>query len=225
MPKLNKDQVAAAKAQGYEQKSTERKPLPLVDGKPWVYKLVACSVGATAKNPNKMQWTWELQLDARYHPEYCNGQYLEKVWYYTPVEGGQEWAIAKMFHAFGYEPETDTDEIINDEAPVLAYLATDVYQGKTKMVARRFAQHYEEEYPQAQGAQPPFGGSDDPYTPQAAAAVAAPAAAAPAASFAKPADDPWAAGPAQASPAGGGYGAGVPQQAAPAAAGDPEDTF
>jgi hypothetical protein len=192
MPKLSQQQVQAAQNQGYEDKKpVEKKTLPIADGKPYVYKLVACSSGPAKSNPNKIQWTWELKLDDRYHPEFCTGEYLEKLWTYTPVEGGQEWAIAKMLHAFGYSPDTDTDELINDEATVLAYLTTDTYgtPPKTNMKARRFAQHYDEEYPPAQGLVPPFGGEDDPHVQDSAPAV----------SVAKE-DDPWAtSAPAQAS--------------------------
>lgn len=186
MPKLNPQQVAAAQSQGYEdKKSEELKPLPIADGKPYVYKLVACASGPTKKNPSKIQWTWELTLDGRYHPDFVDAGYLERLWHYTPVDGGQEWAIAKMLHAFGYSPDTDTDELINEEATVLAYVTTDSYgtPPKVTMKARRFAQHYEDEYPQAnpQAAEPPFGGDDDPHAPAAVAA-------APAAST----EDPWA---------------------------------
>lgn len=197
MPKLSTQQVNAAQAQGYEEKSEELKPLPIEDGKPYVYKLVACTVGATKKNPAKMQWTWELTLDGRYHPDFVGNGYLEKVWHYTAVEGGQEWAIAKMLHAFGYSPETDTDELINEEATVLAFLTLDSYgtPPKVTMRARRFAQHYEDEYPQA----------ISPMEQEANEKIAAHNAAVAAA----PTEDPWAVTPAAEEPVA------VPAQAAP----------
>jgi hypothetical protein len=150
MPKLSREQIEAAKSQGYETKSEELKPLPCSNGEAYVYKLVACTAGPS-KSSGKLQWTWELTLDARYHPEYVGQGYLEKLWHYTPVEGGQEWAIAKMLHAFGYSPDTDTDELINDEATVLVYVTIDMYgtPPKPKMKARRFALHLPEEVPPA----------------------------------------------------------------------------
>lgn len=201
MPKLNQQQVEAARAQGYEDKKpVERKPLPVSNGEAYVYKLVACTSGPAQSNPNKIQWTWELQLDNRYHPELCNGEYLEKVWHYTDVT--KEWAIAKMLHAFGYSPDTDTDELINDEATVLAYLTVESYQSqgitKSKMVGRRFAQHYEDDVPKAvppmlAEAQATMAG----YAAQGSehpASVANPTGHynAPQASAQAPADDPWA---------------------------------
>jgi hypothetical protein len=184
MPKLNPNQVAAAQAQGYEAKAEDKplQPLPVADGKPYVYKLVGCTSGPAKSNPQRIQWTWEMTLDGRYHPEFVGKGYLERIWHYTPVDGGQEWAIAKMLHAFGYSPDTDTDELINDEATVLAFLIVDSYgtPPKISMKARRFAYHDEAEHPQAQGSEPPFGGDNDPYAPAAVGAVAAPK------------DDPWA---------------------------------
>jgi hypothetical protein len=198
MPKLNPNQVAAAQAQGYEEKSEELKPLPIADGKPYVYKLVGCTSGPAKSNPSKIQWTWEMTLDGLYHPEFVGKGYLERIWHYTPVDGGQEWAIAKMLHAFGYSPDTDTDELINDEATVLAFLTLDSYgtPPKVTMKARRFAYHDETEFPPAQGTEPPFGGADDPNVPaQAYASVAAAQQAPSAVAVTAPADDPWAKAP------------------------------
>jgi hypothetical protein len=184
MPKLNQQQVKAAQDQGYDNEPKALKPLPTDQGQGYVYKLLSCSSGPAKNNPTKIQWTWELQLDARYHPQFVGTGYLERIWHYTDVT--QEWAIAKVLHAFGYSPDTDTDELINDEAVVVIHPTQDSYgtPPKITMKARRFATHYEEDIPPAQGTEPPFGGDDDPYAPQA-----------PAASVAKE-EDPWAVAPA-----------------------------
>lgn len=151
MPKLKPEQVAAAVDQGYEAKSEDLKALPCANGEAYVYKLLSCTDGLS-KSSNRPQWTWELTLDGRYHPELVGAGYLERLWQYTPVEGGQEWAIAKMLHAFGYSPDTHTDELINEEATVVAYVSAEMYgtPPKPKMRARRFAQHYEDEFPATQ---------------------------------------------------------------------------
>ena len=207
MPKLTQQQVNAATSQGYEEKSEELKPLPVGNGEAYVYKLVSCEAGPTRKNPNKIQWTWTLTLDGRYHPDLVGAGYLEKIWHYTAVDGGNEWAIAKVLHAFGYSPDTDTDELINDEATILIYPTTDTYgtPPKISMKARRLAAHSETDYPQAIS---PMEQEANDYLDQQAAAQAAPAAAA-------PTEDPWAVDP-QAAPA-----ASVPPQAA----GDETDEF
>jgi hypothetical protein len=211
MPKLTKQQVQAATSQGYEDKSEELKPLPVGNGEAYVYKLVSCEEGPTRKNPNKIQWTWTLTLDGRYHPDLVGAGYLEKIWYYTALDGGNEWAIAKVLHAFGYVPETDTDELINDEATVLVFPTTDTYgtPPKISMKVRRLAAHDEADYPQAVS---PMEQEAREYLDAHAAkqaAAAAPAAVAPA-----PAEDPWAVGPQDAV-------AVIPPQAA----GEPEDEF
>lgn len=226
MPKLTQEQINAAKEQGYEGgpggEPKALMPLPIVPGQGYVYKLVACTSGPAKTNPSKIQWTWEFQLDSRYHPEYVGKGYLEKVWHYTDVS--QAWSIAKMLLAFGYSLETETDELINDEATVLAFLVVEEFNGKPKMRARRFAYHDESEYPQvnAQAEEPPFGGDSDPHAPgyqgtaatqdiaridQALAQEEAKQAAQ------APQDDPWA----TAAPATSA----IPPQAA----GDPEDTW
>lgn len=179
MPKLNPHQVKAAEDQGYDNEPKALLPLPTDQGQGYVYKLVACTSGAAKNNPAKIQWTWELVLDGRYHPDFVGKGFLEKIWHYTDVS--QEWAIAKVLHAFGYTPDTDTDDLVNDEATVVIHPVPDTYgtPPKTTMKARRFATHYEEDYPPAQGSEPPFGGDTDPYAPPSAPAAAAPQ------------DDPW----------------------------------
>lgn len=184
MPKLNQQQVEAAEAKGYANEPKALMPLPTDQGQGYVYKLISCSSGPAKNNASKIQWTWELQLDARYHPQFVGNGYLEKIWHYTDVS--QEWAIAKVLHAFGYTPGTDTDELINDEAVVVIHPTQDSYgtPPKITMKARRFATHYAEDYPEAdpQDSEPPFGGDDDPYAPAAAGAAAS-------------TEDPWATDP------------------------------
>lgn len=153
MPKLTQEQISAAKQQNAERginddAPKELVPLPVDQGQAYVYKLVACTA-APSKSSGRPQWTWEFQLDGRYHPEFVGNGYLEKIWHYTAADAGNEWGITKMFHHFGYSNDTDTDELINEEATVLVYPVVDMYQGKPKMKARRFAYHDEADYPQA----------------------------------------------------------------------------
>jgi hypothetical protein len=181
MPKLTQEQIQAAKQQNAERGISDEPKKPLValpcgNGEAYVYKLVACTEGPVKSDPTKTkrQWTWELTLDDRYHPDLVGAGYLEKIWHYTSCMPGDEWAITKMFHHFGYSNDTETDELINDEATVLIYPTVEIFNNAPKMKARRFAYHDEAEYPQVQGSEPPFGGANDPHTPQ---------------------DDPWATTP------------------------------
>jgi hypothetical protein len=216
MPKLTQDQIQAAQQQNAEKgitddKPKELKPLPVDQGQAYVYKLVACTSGLS-KSSGRPQWTWEFQLDGRYHPEFVGAGYLEKIWHYTSASPGDEWAITKMFHHFGYSNDTETDELINDEATVLVYPTVEIFQNKPKMRARRFAYHDETEYPQmnnghGQPVGPPFGGQDD-IAAELAREEAKQAAAAP-----EPTEDPWATTP-EATPV-----------AAPVATPDPDDQF
>ena len=167
MPKLTQDQIQAAQQQNAEKGITDDAPkvllpLPVDQGQAYVYKLVACTAGLS-KSSQRPQWTWEFQIDERYHPELFNNGYLEKIWHYTSAAPGDEWAITKMFHHFGYSNDTETDELINDDATVLVYPTVEIFNNKPKMKARRFAYHDETEYPpvSVQSAEPPFGGSDD----------------------------------------------------------------
>jgi hypothetical protein len=192
MPKLTQDQIQAAQQQNAEKGiSDEPKvlaPLPVDQGQAYVYKLVACQAG-TAKSSGRSQWTWEFQLDERYHPDFVNNGFLEKIWHYTSAAPGDEWAITKMYHHFGYSNDTDTDELINDEATVLVYPTVEIFQGKPKMRARRFAYHDVAEYPEVSGqsAEPPFGGSDDPHAQGPAAGQGDEPG-----PYGAPQDDPWA---------------------------------
>jgi hypothetical protein len=192
MPKLNPQQIDAAKNQGYEAKTEDLQALPCANGEAYVYKLLSCTAGPS-KSSGRLQWEWVLTLDARYHPNFVGNGYLEKLWHYTGLDGGKEWAVAKMLHAFGYDPETDTDELINDEATVLAYVnvTTNGTPPKPQMKARRFAQHYEDEVPQAKS---PMQIEAEERAEEAAAFQAAAAGQAPVqdAASAAPTDDPWA---------------------------------
>jgi hypothetical protein len=196
MPKLNPQQIDAAKNQGYEAKTEDLQALPCANGEAYVYKLLSCTAGPS-KSSGRPQWEWVLTLDARYHPNFVGNGYLEKLWHYTGLDGGKEWAVAKMLHAFGYDPETDTDELINDEATVLAYVnvttngTTNGTPGKPQMKARRFAQHYEDEVPKAKS---PMQIEAEERAEEAAAFQAAAAGQAPVqdAASAAPTDDPWA---------------------------------
>jgi hypothetical protein len=192
MPKLNPQQIDAAKNQGYEAKTEDLQALPCANGEAYVYKLLSCTAGPS-KSSGRPQWEWVLTLDARYHPNFVGNGYLEKLWHYTGLDGGKEWAVAKMLHAFGYDPETDTDELINDEATVLAYVnvTTNGTPPKPQMKARRFAQHYEDEVPQAKS---PMQIEAEERAEEAAAFQAAAAGQAPVqdAASAAPTDDPWA---------------------------------
>jgi hypothetical protein len=148
MPKLSQDQVEAATEQGYEDKApVVLKALPHAKGEAYVYKLVACEAGLSQNQ--RPQWKWELTLDGRFHPELINAGYLEKLWHYTATGDGGEWRVAKMLHNFGYSPDTDTDELINDEAPVVVYVTSEIFNDKPSMKARRFAQWQEDEFPMA----------------------------------------------------------------------------
>lgn len=53
-------------------------------------------------------WSWKLSTSKQYHPDHADQ------WLWTNTSLSQERFVKRMFTAFGYTPDSDTDEIIDD---------------------------------------------------------------------------------------------------------------
>lgn len=120
----------------------------------FVYKLLEVEEHETQNGPNagRQNWKWQLQVDTDYHPEIKGGQYATYLNVYTavPEDGNFDTAkdpadalakaedrIKRMFTAFGYSVDSDTDELIGEPVVVLVKAEVDEQYG-TKMNALKF---------------------------------------------------------------------------------------
>lgn len=110
----------------------------------YVYKLTEVEEGVTgekSKDPGTEKWVWKLALDKDYHPEYRKGRFQTSLQIHIPLTEKMDWKMKQMFDGFGYTPDSDTDEIIeDDEARIVAYVATgkDIVTDEDRTEAKRF---------------------------------------------------------------------------------------
>lgn len=137
MPKL-----PAARAEGVaNQESGDFKPLKA--GR-YVYKLTEVEEGVTGEksdNPGTEKWVWKLKLDTDYHPEYRTGRWQTSLQEHVPLIEKMEWKLKQLFEGFGYTPDSDTDEILEDpDARIVAYVKTapDIVDGSDRTKATRY---------------------------------------------------------------------------------------
>jgi hypothetical protein len=134
MPKLPQDRVEGAN----NQEAGEYKPL-----KPgrYVFKLTEVEEGVTgekSKNPGTDKWVWKLAVDKDYHPELRKGRWQTAQSEHIPLSENK---MQQMFEGFGYEVESDTDEIIEDpDARIVGYVKTgkDIVSGEPRSEVSRY---------------------------------------------------------------------------------------
>lgn len=139
MPKLSAERQKGVDSQ----EKGEFKPL-----KPgrYVYKLTEVEEGVTgekSKDPGTDKWVWKLSLDKDYHPEYRKGRWQSSLQIHIPLTEAMDWKTSAMYEGFGYTPDSDTDEIIEDEeARIVVYVGTgkDIVTGEDRTEAKRFLQ-------------------------------------------------------------------------------------
>lgn len=104
MAKLTADQTEEVN----EAEESKGEFLPRPAGE-YVYKLV--EVKDDGEGPKGPYWTWVLEMDTDYHPKFKSG-YSTYVFHITSL--GQPGMVKAMFNGFGYSPDSDTDEIVED---------------------------------------------------------------------------------------------------------------
>lgn len=76
------------------------------------YEARLTNVKATqAKSSGNPMWVWELEVVGPSNKG-------RKLWVNTVLTDAAMWKVAEMFAAFGYDTDTDTDEIIGDHCYV-----------------------------------------------------------------------------------------------------------
>jgi len=155
MPKLPKDRAEGAN----NQESGDYKPLK--PGK-YVFKLTEVEEGETgpnSTNPGTEKWVWKLVVDKDYHPELRKGRWQTSQQEHIPLTEKMDWKMKQMFEGFGYEVESDTDEIIEDpDARIVGYVRTgkDIKTGDPRSEVSRYVPFDPEKFTFA-----PEGDEDD----------------------------------------------------------------
>jgi hypothetical protein len=118
MPKLPEDRAEGAE----KQDATGPKP---IKGK-YVVRLTEVEEGETgpnSKNPGTDKWVWKFAVAKEFHPELRTGRHQTTFFEHVPLTESMDWKIKQLFAALGYEVNSNTDEIIEDEdAFAVAYV-------------------------------------------------------------------------------------------------------
>lgn len=121
MPKLPTERVEGA------EKQDSSEPKPLKPGR-YVVELTEVEEGETgvnSKNPGTDKWVWKIRVAREFHPELKGGRFQSSFFEHVPLTENMDWKIKQLYTAFGYTPDSDTDEIIEDpDAYAVAYVKT-----------------------------------------------------------------------------------------------------
>lgn len=156
MPKLPKERADGAQ----NQESGDFKPLP--PKKRYVYMLTEVEEGVTgekSKNPGTEKWVWKLKVDKAYHPELREGRWQTSLQEHIPITESMDWKMKQMFEGFGYTPDSDTDEILEDpDARIVAWVVTgkDIVTGEDRTEAQKYMVFDPTKFVKV-----PFGDEDD----------------------------------------------------------------
>lgn len=137
MPKLPQDRAEGAQ----NQESGDFKPLK--PGK-YVMRLSEVEVGETgerSKNPGTPKWVWKLVVDKDYHPELRKGRWQTAFSEHVPLTENMDWKMKQLFEGFGYTPDSDTDEILEDpDARIVGVVKTgkDIVTDEPRSEASRY---------------------------------------------------------------------------------------
>lgn len=134
MPKLPEDRAASA------EKHDASGP-KAIKGR-YVVRLTEVEEGVTgenSKNPGTAKWVWKTSVAKEFHPELRKGRFQTTFFEHVPLTESMDWKIKQLFTAFGYEVNSNTDEIIeDDDAFAVAYVKVgkDLSQADRSEVAR-----------------------------------------------------------------------------------------
>ena len=121
MPKLSK---AAAK----QVANTETQSFGAIPGGIYIGRLDEVTTG-TGKQSGKPYWSWAFTVvsDADGDEEYAG----RKLWINTSLSEAAHFKLKEVFEAFGYTPDSDTDEMIGEQIKLLVS-ETVIEQGARK---------------------------------------------------------------------------------------------